>query len=628
MAKQIIGVGAAANDGTGDALRLAFGKINSNFTELYTGQFSGSYNDLTNKPTIPTDVNQLADSSNLLGGSADLGAFKIQGNTLGTSAESNGWGGTDMNLSPNGESYAWIYIPNDTNAAAGAPLIVGNSNAQGNGVQITGGGSVWNFKPDGSLNVPGSIIPTADVAFDLGSDTKRFRDLYLSGNTINLGGSAISSNGQGGIVVDGVITSWTGKYVVTGLVDFANNVNIAVGERYVIPDNAAINGRPGPFVNGAYATITYAFGDQPNTYATWDIEYNQNGYVSAITMLTAGSPVQYTDQLEFQWNAAAGTQVTPFLAYATTISPSGIVASTDTIWDDGSKSLYLEKDTTGYPISVYGAGWTSDDLTPVMNGSRYRWLVLPNSTVLDGINSIGVGVQEDGFNMLLITPTQERELINPAQPGDLTVTGNLTVTGDIHVSPNSLYLGSLKLSTNDGSTLLINDSPLSGGAISETSEIVAVVLDQFTDGGHPYQHVFFKTNNTLYESPAGPTMELVSGIWSLKIGPTTYYDSTDLITWTPIAGGLPAPVGTLDTIETINLTVGDKTWGFDTRGGLTTPDGSIGHDGNGNIVLASDSLKSVKLWSGQGIYNQCGLIMCQNPIHIQLIQYLMLLQQL
>jgi len=35
MAKQVIGIGLAANDGSGDPLRTAYGKCNDNFTELY-----------------------------------------------------------------------------------------------------------------------------------------------------------------------------------------------------------------------------------------------------------------------------------------------------------------------------------------------------------------------------------------------------------------------------------------------------------------------------------------------------------------------------------------------------------------------------------------------------------------
>lgn len=38
MAQQVIGIGTIPNDGTGDTARTAFGKVNSNFTELYAGQ--------------------------------------------------------------------------------------------------------------------------------------------------------------------------------------------------------------------------------------------------------------------------------------------------------------------------------------------------------------------------------------------------------------------------------------------------------------------------------------------------------------------------------------------------------------------------------------------------------------
>lgn len=50
MAQQTIGLGAAANDGTGDSLRVAGDKINDNFTETYiatvTPDISGGTIDL------------------------------------------------------------------------------------------------------------------------------------------------------------------------------------------------------------------------------------------------------------------------------------------------------------------------------------------------------------------------------------------------------------------------------------------------------------------------------------------------------------------------------------------------------------------------------------------------------
>lgn len=49
--------------------------------------------------------------------------------------------------------------------------------------------------------VDGSIIPTADVTYDLGSASKRFKDLYLSGNSIHLGGAVLSANVDGSIAL-------------------------------------------------------------------------------------------------------------------------------------------------------------------------------------------------------------------------------------------------------------------------------------------------------------------------------------------------------------------------------------------------------------------------------------------
>ena len=47
MAKQIINIGSAPNDGTGDPIRTAFNKTNSNFDELYDLTGWGVYSDTT-----------------------------------------------------------------------------------------------------------------------------------------------------------------------------------------------------------------------------------------------------------------------------------------------------------------------------------------------------------------------------------------------------------------------------------------------------------------------------------------------------------------------------------------------------------------------------------------------------
>jgi len=42
MANQTLGLGSAANDGTGDTLRAALDKVNDNFSEIYTLIGSGT----------------------------------------------------------------------------------------------------------------------------------------------------------------------------------------------------------------------------------------------------------------------------------------------------------------------------------------------------------------------------------------------------------------------------------------------------------------------------------------------------------------------------------------------------------------------------------------------------------
>ena len=55
----------------------------------------------------------------------------------------------------------------------------------------------------GDIKVEGHILPEANITYDLGSSNLRWRDLYLSGNTINLAGATISVNETGTIQMQG-----------------------------------------------------------------------------------------------------------------------------------------------------------------------------------------------------------------------------------------------------------------------------------------------------------------------------------------------------------------------------------------------------------------------------------------
>ena len=50
-----------------------------------------------------------------------------------------------------------------------------------------------NLTVGGVTSVSGNILPTLDVQYSIGAPDKRFKDLYLSGNTLYLGNSTFST---------------------------------------------------------------------------------------------------------------------------------------------------------------------------------------------------------------------------------------------------------------------------------------------------------------------------------------------------------------------------------------------------------------------------------------------------
>jgi len=67
------------------------------------------------------------------------------------------------------------------------------------------------------VSITGNIVPTANVTYDLGTSSNRFKDLYLSGNTINLGTTSIS------------VTS-------DNEIDFSDSANTSVKRKLVVDE--------------------------------------------------------------------------------------------------------------------------------------------------------------------------------------------------------------------------------------------------------------------------------------------------------------------------------------------------------------------------------------------------------
>jgi len=119
-------------------------------------------------------------------GISDLGSnvnVRITGGNLGDVLVTYG----DGNL-------AWGTILFDALSNGTSNLLV----AQDGNVTTSVGGVADVLTVTGTgLVVAGDIIPSANVAYDLGNATNQFKDLYLSGNTIYIGTSTITANTTG-----------------------------------------------------------------------------------------------------------------------------------------------------------------------------------------------------------------------------------------------------------------------------------------------------------------------------------------------------------------------------------------------------------------------------------------------
>ena len=93
------------------------------------------------------------------------------------------------------------------NAVAGANVsgeVANATYALSSNVANTAGTVTTNAQPNitsvgilTGLTVAGDILPNANVTYNLGSPTQRWKDLYISGNTIDLNGSTITSDANG-----------------------------------------------------------------------------------------------------------------------------------------------------------------------------------------------------------------------------------------------------------------------------------------------------------------------------------------------------------------------------------------------------------------------------------------------
>jgi len=168
-------------------------------------------------------------------------------------------GGSGGNTTPGGPINSVQFNANGSFSGSSLLTIdIGNSNIVSTGTIVSqyfvGDGSQLSNIPTSNLSsVSNDIIPSANITYSLGNSTNQWKELWVSGNTIYLGGLPLSKNANGNITYDDqelIAQSNTGQTSITNLTsEDANITNI-------VSDNISSENIIAAFIAGDGSNIT------------------------------------------------------------------------------------------------------------------------------------------------------------------------------------------------------------------------------------------------------------------------------------------------------------------------------------------------------------------------------------
>jgi hypothetical protein len=178
------------------------------------------------------DVRQLTTTTSVTSIASSSGNAVVS--TSETAANVNVTGNLVISGSVSAAGFIGLDATKIANGTSQMAVLTANGNIQSN----VAGSTVMNISA-GLIGVTGNITPTANVTYDLGTTTNRWKDIWLSGSTIYMGNAQISANatsliftnpGGGTTVLAGATAAITGATVsTTGNISSAANVNATTG---------------------------------------------------------------------------------------------------------------------------------------------------------------------------------------------------------------------------------------------------------------------------------------------------------------------------------------------------------------------------------------------------------------
>lgn len=265
-----------------------------------------------------------------------------------------------------------------------------------------------------NVNITGNVLPSSNVAYDLGSPSLRWRTGYFSASTIDLGGSTI------GVSSGGFTFTVAGSSTPTVIsANGSSTSNTFTAPTVTMLGNLQLNS--GLYVNGSLGNNSQ-FLQATGTGLTWTT-------LSASQISSSASNVTVT--ANYVNVAISGTNVAVF--NSTGLSLTGNLSATNIV---GS----LTGNVTG---SLTGTVLTTNQPNIISVGN------LTSLSASGTIQTTGVIYGNSGLSGTLLTNAQPYI----TSVGNLTVTGNLTVQGTTTTIYTSEFVyGNLIANSNAAST--------------------------------------------------------------------------------------------------------------------------------------------------------------------------------
>ena len=500
---------------------------------------------------------------------------------------------------------------NTPNATA---LANGNSNiniaTSGGNVDISVAGNSNVVSISGTtVLVAGNINPAANITYNLGNASYRWNNLFLAGNTIDLGGAVIQAtsnaivftNPEGGnFTVEGNTATNTAA-IINGTsnvaIDIANgNVTFGVNgtNNAVVISDSTISGpnniTSNYFTGRVYgAANTVANSAQSNITSVGTLtSLNVSGNITAPNIIAnsgtfigngvgltfiAGGNVSGAVSFASTANSVAGANVSGEVGYAAVANSVAAANIVGTVSDAANANVANTASTvtTNAQPNITSVGTLSN---LAVTGNITSGNIYANSGTI-------------GANLLsgTLATADQPNITNLGTLGNLNVTGNITIGGNFTVTGNISYANTTDLVIQDPLIYLASNN------VGDTEDIGFVGNWDPSDG--PYQHGGMARDHT------DRTWKFFSNVVA---EPTTTIDWANAI-YDPVKmGSLTVVANIVSGNANLGNTVTANYFSGNLLGGLSNGTSNVNIPStNGNVNISVSGNANVAVITGTGV---------------------------